>query len=358
MLGWLASQVPICCRNINVAVFFGTINMIKKSQTLHDGNAYLTLGHKCSSGSVRPERAAETTEVHMHWSRTRVQKSKQRGQEEGEGSKGRVDWGAVQEHREETDVRKQERGLQHPQGSHQDPSAWVSSCWRQIWKHPNGKQSCFKPMDSGLCKYELCPDTSLLQSNQPPTQEAEEVEDVVLSLKAENSLQEWTTFPLSCFRMEVRQLRQSWQWCATRFGRWRNGLMSRHNFSSHLYQTMSELSYHQPKQPFQQNHALSYPQSTQGQDWGTAGGKNQQVLDQGGSTVEQIFNTWVIIEKHLEHQHDLSHDFIDFKKAFARVWNAGPRQVLRSFNIEEGQVQAIQALFENSCGAVLLKTVF
>ena len=43
---------------------------------------------------------AETTEVHRHWSRTRVQKSKQKSQEEDEGSKGRVYWWAMQEHGE------------------------------------------------------------------------------------------------------------------------------------------------------------------------------------------------------------------------------------------------------------------
>ena len=67
-----------------------------------------TLGLKSGSGSVRPEMAAETTEAHKHWSRTRVQKWEQRSQEGGESSKGIVDWGAVQEHREGNDVRKQQ----------------------------------------------------------------------------------------------------------------------------------------------------------------------------------------------------------------------------------------------------------
>ena len=58
------------------------------------------------------------------------------------------------------------------------------------------------------------------------------------------------------------------------------------------------------------------------------------------STVEQIFNSRVIIEKHLKHQHDLFHSFIDFKKAFDRVLHAGLWQVRRCFNIEEGLVQA------------------
>ena len=62
----------------------------------------------------------------------------------------------------------------------------------------------------------------------------------------------------------------------------------------------------------------------------------------GRSTVEQIFNSRIIIEKHLQHQRDLYHNFIDFKKVFDRVWHAGLLQVLRSFSIDEGLVQAIQ----------------
>ena len=34
----------------------------------------------------------------------------------------------------------------------------------------------------------------------------------------------------------------------------------------------------------------------------------------GRSTVEQIFNSRVVSEKHLQHQRDLFHNFIDFKK--------------------------------------------
>ena len=72
------------------------------------------------------------------------------------------------------------------------------------------------------------------------------------------------------------------------------------------------------------------------------------------STVEQIFNCRVLIEKHLQHQNDLFHNFIDFKKAFDRVWHDGLWQVLRNFNIEEGLVQCIEALYKNASSAVLL----
>ena len=74
----------------------------------------------------------------------------------------------------------------------------------------------------------------------------------------------------------------------------------------------------------------------------------------GRSTVEQIFNCHILMEKHLQHQRDLFHNFIDFKKAFDRVWHEGLWQVLRTFGIEEGLVQTIQALYKTSSSAVLL----
>ena len=48
----------------------------------------------------------------------------------------------------------------------------------------------------------------------------------------------------------------------------------------------------------------------------------------GRRTVEQIVNSRVIIEQHKQHQCDLFHNFVDFKKAFDRVWPAGLLQFL------------------------------
>ena len=42
----------------------------------------------------------------------------------------------------------------------------------------------------------------------------------------------------------------------------------------------------------------------------------------GRSTTEQIFNLRILCEKYLQHQQDLYHVFIDFKRAFDRVWHA------------------------------------
>ena len=39
----------------------------------------------------------------------------------------------------------------------------------------------------------------------------------------------------------------------------------------------------------------------------------------GRSTTEQIFNLQIFFEKYLQHQQDLYHVFIDFKRAFDRV---------------------------------------
>ena len=74
----------------------------------------------------------------------------------------------------------------------------------------------------------------------------------------------------------------------------------------------------------------------------------------GRSTVEQIFNCRIMIEKHLQHQRDLYHNFIGFKKAFDRVWHDGLWHVLRSFNIDEGLVKIMEALYSQASSAVLL----
>ena len=40
------------------------------------------------------------------------------------------------------------------------------------------------------------------------------------------------------------------------------------------------------------------------------------------STTEQMFNPTILSEKYLQHQQDLYHVFIDFKKTSDRVWHA------------------------------------
>ncbi|KAL8569366.1 hypothetical protein ACOMHN_014050 [Nucella lapillus] len=71
------------------------------------------------------------------------------------------------------------------------------------------------------------------------------------------------------------------------------------------------------------------------------------------STVKQIFSIRILIEKHLQHQHDLFYNFIDFKKAFDRVWHDGLWQVMRNYNIDSNIIDVIKALYDDSKSAVL-----
>ena len=41
----------------------------------------------------------------------------------------------------------------------------------------------------------------------------------------------------------------------------------------------------------------------------------------------------IICEKYLKHQQDLYHVFIDFKKAFDRVWHANLWAIMKKYNI-------------------------
>ena len=52
----------------------------------------------------------------------------------------------------------------------------------------------------------------------------------------------------------------------------------------------------------------------------------------GRSTTEQIFNLRILCEKYLQHQQDLYHVFIDFKKAFDRVWHAALWATMKKYN--------------------------
>ena len=53
----------------------------------------------------------------------------------------------------------------------------------------------------------------------------------------------------------------------------------------------------------------------------------------GRSTTEQIFNLRSLCEKYLQHQQNLYHVFIDFKKAFDRVWHEALWTTMRKYNI-------------------------
>ena len=67
----------------------------------------------------------------------------------------------------------------------------------------------------------------------------------------------------------------------------------------------------------------------------------------GRSTTEQIFNLRILCEKYLQCQQDLYHVFIDFKKAFDRVWYAALWATMKKYNISANLIQVIFKKIKN-----------
>ena len=73
----------------------------------------------------------------------------------------------------------------------------------------------------------------------------------------------------------------------------------------------------------------------------------------GRSTIEQIFNLRILDEKYRQHQQNLYHVFIDFKKAFDRVWHAALWETMKRYNINRNLIQAIENLYNKASSAVI-----
>ena len=73
----------------------------------------------------------------------------------------------------------------------------------------------------------------------------------------------------------------------------------------------------------------------------------------GRSTTEQIFNLHILCEKYPQHQQDLYHIFIDFKKAFDGVWHAILWATMKKYNISTNLIQVIKNLYKKATSAVL-----
>ena len=70
------------------------------------------------------------------------------------------------------------------------------------------------------------------------------------------------------------------------------------------------------------------------------------------STTEQIFNLRVLCEKYLQHQQNLFHVFIDFKKAFDIVWHAALWATMQKYNISVNLVRTTEQLYDKARNAV------
>ena len=66
----------------------------------------------------------------------------------------------------------------------------------------------------------------------------------------------------------------------------------------------------------------------------------------GRSTTEQIFNLRILCKKYLHHQYDVYHVFIDFKKAFDRVWHAALWATMKKYNISANLIRSTNNLYD------------
>ena len=73
----------------------------------------------------------------------------------------------------------------------------------------------------------------------------------------------------------------------------------------------------------------------------------------GRSTVEQIVSVRILGEKYRDHQMEIHHNFIDFKKAFDRVWRKALWLVMKKHNVGAGLVNVIESLYNDNSNAVL-----
>ena len=76
----------------------------------------------------------------------------------------------------------------------------------------------------------------------------------------------------------------------------------------------------------------------------------------GRSTTEQIFNLRILCEKYLQHQQDLYHVFINFKKAFDGVWHAALWATTMKYNISTNLIQDIKNLYNKATSADLFNS--
>ena len=83
-------------------------------------------------------------------------------------------------------------------------------------------------------------------------------------------------------------------------------------------------------------------------------------LRAGRITTEQIFNLRILCEKYIQQQQSLYiqpqqslyHVFVDFKKAYDRLWHAALWATMRLYNINDNLIRTIECLYNKATIAV------
>ncbi|XP_068208249.1 uncharacterized protein [Palaemon carinicauda] len=81
--------------------------------------------------------------------------------------------------------------------------------------------------------------------------------------------------------------------------------------------------------------------------------EEQAGFRRGRSTTEQIFNLRVLCEKYSQHQQDIFNVFIDYKRAFDRVWHDALCATMNRYNMGQKLIQTIQQVYNKATSAVL-----
>ena len=75
----------------------------------------------------------------------------------------------------------------------------------------------------------------------------------------------------------------------------------------------------------------------------------------GRTNTKQIFNLRILCEEHLQHQQNLYHVSIDFKKVFDKVWHAALWATIKKYNISANLIRVIRHFSDKATGAVLFQ---
>ena len=103
--------------------------------------------------------------------------------------------------------------------------------------------------------------------------------------------------------------------------------------------------YNQPHQPPEQSHAVKRKRSLL---------RNKLASDQHAAQQSRSSTSRYCARSTSQHQQDLYHVFIDFKKAFDRLWHAALWATMRHFNINANLIRMIENLYDKATSAVYL----
>ena len=111
-----------------------------------------------------------------------------------------------------------------------------------------------------------------------------------------------------------------------------DAILSHHTSRERQPAAVPEQPNNKPHQSPKQSHAEDHTEQIEAKS-GKIIAEEQAGFRAGRSTTEQIFNLRILCEKYFKHQQNFYHVFIDFKKAFDRVWHAALWATMKKYNI-------------------------